>query len=537
MPDPAPDPRLRPEQAVLITGEDLDPAALRAIARGGADVVIDAAARQRMRRANGVVRRAARSGRPVYGVTTGLGSRVTEAVSDAAGAEFSLRTIRGRATAVGEPLDRELTRAAMAVRLNGLCAAGAGAHPAVADAFAAALNRGLHPVIPRSGSVGAADLCLMAHVGLGLLGEGDCELDGERLAGADALRRAGLAPVALGPKDGLAICSSSAVSVGAAALALADAEACLEAVQVSAALSMEGFRANLSPLDPRVVAARPAPGQAWSAAGLLALLDGGELTGDGAARRVQDPLSFRCASQLHGSLRSALDLLGAALAPDLNGAADNPLVLVAGADEEPGDDEILSTGNFQGPGLALALDAAAIAVAQVAHGAAERQARLKVTRHSGLPGNLVPADPDHAASTRSGLAPLSKTAHALVLEIRHRAAPLAIHGIVGADGVEDDSTGAAQGALRLREQLVRLRQLVALELLVGAQAVDLAGAGGAVSLGAGTRAAHRSVRETVATLDEDRPLGPEVDRLDATILATGALLARTRAATAPAAVG
>ncbi len=521
---------------MLVTGDDLDPAAVRAIAREGAEVVIDDAARERMARSSAVVRRAAAAGRPVYGVTTGLGSRVVEAVSDAAGAEFSLRTIRGRATAVGEPLDRELTRAAMAVRLNGLCAGGAGTGPAVADAFADALNRGVHPVIPRTGSVGAADLCLMAHVGLGLIGEGDCELHGERLDGAEALRRAGLEPVALGPKDGLAICSSSAVSSGAAALALVDGEACLEAVQVSAALSMEGFRANLSPLDPRSVAARPAPGQAWAASGLRALLHGGELTQDGAARRVQDPLSFRCASQVHGSLRTALDLLAAALAPDLNGAADNPLVLVDPEGESPADGEIISTGNFQGPALALALDAVGIAVAQVAHGAAERQARLKVTRHSGLPCNLVPADPDRVAATRSGMAPLSKTAHALVLEIRHRAAPLAIHGMVGADGVEDDSTGAAQGALRLGEQLTRLRQLVALELLVGAQAVDLAGAGGAVSLGDGTLAAHRCVREIVPTLVEDRPLGPEVDRLDRTILATGALLARTRAAATPAPV-
>ena len=482
-------------------------------------VAIAPAARERIAASNAVVQRAARSDRPVYGVTTGLGSRVTEEVRDVTGEEFSLRTIRGRATAVGEPLGRELTRAAMAIRLNGLCAGGAGVGEAVADAFADALNRGLHPVIPRSGSVGSADLCLMAHVGLGLIGEGQCELDGERLDATSALARAGLEPVALGPKDGLAICSSSAVAIGAAALALADARACLEAVQISAALSMEGFRANPSPLDARVVAARPSPGQAWSAGGLRTLLDGGELTETDAARRVQDPLSFRCASQINGSLRAALDLLAAAVEPDLNGAADNPLVLVG---EGPADEAILSTGNFQGPALALALDATAIAVAQVAHAAAERQARLKVTRHSGLARNLVPE-----GSTRSGLAPLSKTAHALVLEIRHRASPLAIHAMVGAEEVEDDSTGATQAALRLAEQLVRLRLLIALELLVGAQAVDLAAP---ERLGAGTLAAHRCVRETVPTLGEDRALGPEVDRLDRAALATGTLQARTRAA-------
>ena len=380
------------DDAVRITGRDLTPATLAAVARGGARVEIGAGARARIEAAAAVVGRAAAAGRPVYGVTTGLGSRVVETLDGAAAAAFSLQTVRGRATAVGEPLAGELSRAAMTVRLNGLCAGGAGAGPAVADGLAALLNAGIHPIIPRSGSVGAADLCLLAHVGLSLIGEGQAELDGERLASATALQRAGLAPVALGPKDGLAICSSSAVAVGVAAMALLDAEACLCSAQIAAALSMEGFRANLSPLDPRVVAARPAPGQEWSASGLRTLLAGGELGAPGAARRLQDPLSFRCASQIHGSLRTALDHLAAALEPELNGAADNPLVL---AD----DDEIISTGNFHGPALALALDAAAIAVAQIGEAAAQRQARLATARLSGLPINLTAT-----GSVRSGVA-------------------------------------------------------------------------------------------------------------------------------------
>jgi histidine ammonia-lyase len=508
------------DHAVVITGRDLDPAALCAIARNGASVVIAAAARERMQAANAVVRRAAESDRPVYGVTTGLGARATEAVQDADGGEFSLRTIRGRATAVGEPLSRELVRAAMAVRLNGLCAGGAGAGPAVADALADLLNHRVHPEVPRSGSIGAADLCLMAHVGLGLIGEGRAELDGEWMDGAEALTRAGLAPVVLGPKDGLAICSNSSVAIGAAALVLADGEAALGALQVSTALSMEGFRANLSPLDSRAVAARPAPGQAWSAEGLRALLHDGSLSrtpADG-ARRVQDPLSYRCASQVNGALRTALDHLAQALEPDLNGAADNPLVLA-------GDKQILSTGNFQAPALALALDATAIGIAQVAHGAAERQARLTTSALSGLPRNLVPD-----GTTRSGVAPLSKTAHALLLEIRHLAAPLAIHAMVTADGVEDDSTGATQAALRVAEQFGRLRSLIAIELLVAAQAVDVAGTGR--ELGQGTLAAHRCVREVVPTLGEDRPLGREVTRLERAVLASGSLADRVSSALA-----
>jgi histidine ammonia-lyase len=193
-------------------------------------------------------------------VTTGLGSRVIDPVDGRHGAEFSLRTLRGRATAVGEPLPVEVVRAAMVVRLNGLSTGGAGAGVGVGRGLEAMLNAGVHPIIPSSGSVGAADLCLLAHLGLALIGEGEAELAGERMPAALALERAGLVPVSLGAKDGLAICSSSAVSVGASALALMDAEADLAAAQVAAALSMEALRANLSPIDPRVIAARPAPG-------------------------------------------------------------------------------------------------------------------------------------------------------------------------------------------------------------------------------------------------------------------------------------
>ncbi|MGZ4191796.1 MAG: HAL/PAL/TAL family ammonia-lyase [Solirubrobacteraceae bacterium] len=507
--------------SVVLDGSELTPRDVARIARDHASVAIASGARERMLGAAAVVARAAHAGTPVYGLTTGLGPRVVERIDGAAAAEFSLRTLRGRAMSVGEPLPAELTRAAMAARCNGLCAGGAGASVAIADGLAALINAGVHPCVPRTGSVGASDLCMLAHVGLTLIGEGEAELGGVRMPSGDALARAGLAPVTLGPKDGLAICSSSAVSAGASALALLDATACLETMQVAAALSMEGFRANPSPLDPRVVAARPAPGQEWAAAVLRGLLAGGALTEPGAARRLQDPISLRCASQIHGSLRAALGMLADAVAPELRGAADNPLVL-------PGEDEILSTGNFHVPALAMALDATAIALAQVAAASSERQARLKTERLSDLPPGLSPR-----GRTSSGLAPLSKTAQALTVEIRHLAAPLSIMPTVSSDSVEDDSTSATHAALRLRDQLQRMWLVAAIELIVAAQAVDLAegGRGGRAGfLGAGTAAAFAVVREWVQTLGEDRPVGPDVERLAEQALTRGELLARVHAA-------
>ena len=227
---------------------------------------------------------------------------------------------------------------------------GSGAGPEAAETLAAMLNAGVHPIVPRHGSIGAADLCSLAHIGLVVGGEGEAELNGRRMTGAVALQDAGIAPARLRLKDGLALCSASSLSAGAAALALVRGRRVLDTLQAAAALSMEGFRANLSPLDPRAVAARPAPGQGWAAAGLRALLAGGSLTEPGAARRLQDPSAFAASARSTAHCTSRFDLLEAAIDPELNGAGDNPLVVTA-------DDLILPTGNFHTPAIALAADA------------------------------------------------------------------------------------------------------------------------------------------------------------------------------------
>lgn len=445
------------------------------------------------------------AGGAVYGVTTGLGARVNEKVSDPAG--FAAEILRGRATAVGEPLPAEVVRAAMAVRAAGLAAGGAGASPAVAAGLVALLNHRVHPVVPRTGSLGAADLCLLAHVGLVLIGEGAAEHDGRVRSGADALAAAGLRPLVLAPRDGLAICSASAVSVGAAALAGAEVCTVLAGAQVAAALTMEAFRANLAVLDPRVVAARPAPGQAWAADGLRSLLAGGELTEPGVARRLQDPLSIRCVPAIHGAARTALDGLQAAITPELGAAADSPLVL-----DGPDGPTVVSTANFHGPALSLALDGVAIALAQTGAAAAERIGRLAAERYSGLPAGLA------AGPTRSGVAPLEKTARALALSLGALATPRSLDVAVAADGSEDVVTGALPGALRLRDAASELARLLAVELVVAATALDLRGP---LRLGTGTERALTRVRayEQPGDARVDRPRGSVVEALAGAVLA------------------
>ena len=281
----------------------------------------------RMAAAREVVERYIAEGRPAYGLTTGLGARVVESLPSDALAEFSRHTVLGRANSVGAPLPTEVVRAAVLVRANGLAHGGSGARPELADALLALLEHGVHPIVPSIGSIGAGDICVLAHIALVLIGEGEAEFHGELMPGVQALAAAKLEPLDLAPKDGLAVISSNAVSVACAALALVDGRAALEAAHAAAALSFEGFRASLTPLDDRVVEARPAPGQATCAAALRTLLAGGSLATSG-GRRLQDPLSFRCVSQVHGSLATALELLSDALEPELNGAGDNPLVLV-----------------------------------------------------------------------------------------------------------------------------------------------------------------------------------------------------------------
>jgi histidine ammonia-lyase len=498
-----------------LTGHGLALESIVSVARERAPVALHPAAVARIEAGRAVVERYLDEGREAYGLTTGLGARVEVRVSGEALADVSLQTIRGRANAVGPRLPADAVRAAMLVRANGIARGGSGARPAVAEALVALLNAGIEPVVPGIGSTGAADLCVLAHIGLALIGEGEAELAGSVVPAREALERAGLAPLALAPKDGLALINATAASAACGALALHDARELLDAAQIAAALAFEGFRANLTSIDPRVAAARPAPGQAESAAGLRALLAGGALTAPGAARRLQDPLSFRCVSQVHGSLAAALELLAAALEPELNGAGDNPLVL-------PEDGEIVSTGNFHAPALALAADAVALGLAQVANLGVARSARLLVEPLTGLPANLAAP-----GSSGAGLAPLLKVADALAGELVHAAAPTCLDARGGSDAVEDDSTGSLLAVRRLARMLERFRLLVALQLVVAARAVELARP---EPLGRGTAAANAVMSGLVEALTDDRPLGADVERVASEALASGRLLAAVRSA-------
>lgn len=494
---------------ITLTGSTLTCAEILAVAREMTAVVLDPTVSGRLEAGRRIVADAMSRGEAVYGLTTGLGANVGLRLDAADIAAFQERILVGRAVAVGPALPAEIVRAALLVRANGLARGGAGASLAVLERLVALLNHRIHPQVPLLGSIGAADLTPMAHCSLPLVGRGEVEMDGEIMPAAAALRRVGLAPLELEPKDGLALVNSNAPSIGHAALLLADAAELVELAGLAAALSFEGFGANPSPLLPEVAAARPAPGQEEAAAALRSFLIGSRLWRPGAARAVQDPLSFRCVAPVHGAALAALDFARAALEPELNAAADNPLVLIA-------DGRIVSTGNFHTGALALAFDTLALAVLPVADISAGRAIKLMLPESSGLPKFLTPV-----GGNRAGFGPVQKTIAALRAECRHRANPASLDFTAVANGVEDHSPQTPLVLRKTGELIGALRLLVAIELMVAAQAIDLR----APPLGPRAAAAHAAIRARVAQLGEDRVLGPEIERLASE---SGAILAAAR---------
>uniref|UniRef100_UPI0035A8502E HAL/PAL/TAL family ammonia-lyase n=1 Tax=Mesorhizobium sp. LHD-90 TaxID=3071414 RepID=UPI0035A8502E len=468
-----------------------------AVARGDAAAAVAPAVAERLRKAREVLDRVAAAGQRIYGLNTGLGANLGTSVEGDV-ATFQRQLLHGRSGAVGAPLPVETVRAAMFARAAMLSRGGSGISPDVFEALVAALNAKIHPVMPSIGSIGAGDLVLMAALARCLIGEGEAEFSGERLPAAEALARVGLAPAKLAPKDGLSLINSSAVSTGAAALAVADALSVFSQQQQAAALTMAAWGANNSILDPRLQDARPAPGQAEAAAQLRDLL--GEEAGPPAA--LQDPLSIRCIPSIHGALIEAINQARRVVELELNASADNPLVLAE-------DGLVLSTGNFHTPALALAFETLGLAVAQAAAASAARFIQLTGSGRSGLPKYLSPV-----GGASAGFVPLQKTVTAILAAIRHKANPVVLDFLPVSEGVEDHATQTPLAITKCAKMIALWRRLVAFELMAAAQAADLRGH---QSLAAGTLAVHAAVRALVATLREDRPLGIDAEKLYAAL--------------------
>ena len=498
---PAPDPGDR----VILDGGSLTLVELLAVARQGARVRLDGDAAARVRDSRAWIDEVSRGeALTVYGVNTGFGSLAEVRIPPDDVATLTRNLILSHSSGVGPPLPKEVVRATMLIRANTLAKGYSGIRLETLETLIEMLNRGVHPVLPEKGSVGASgDLAPLSHLALTLIGEGEAFYEGRRLPGGEAMRQAGLAPVTLAAKEGLALNNGTSVSAALACLALADAENLVRHAEIALAISLEAVQAASRAFDARLHAARNHRGQQASAANVRRLIAGSQLIDS--TQRVQDAYSLRCAPQVLGAVRDTLAFVRTTVEHEINAATDNPLIFL----DEPSDNKAFSGGNFHGEPLALAMDFLGIAVAEIGSIAERRTFRLlDGTLNSDLPPMLT-AD----GGLQSGLMMAQYTAASLVSDNKTLAHPDSVDSIPTGANQEDHVSMSANAARHAREIVWNTERIVAVEMLCAAQALDLRTEGSSWRPGKGTRAAHRALREGgIAPLGQDRILAPDIER-------------------------
>jgi histidine ammonia-lyase len=476
---------------------------------GGTTLAIDAAARARIRASAAVVQRAASGDAPVYGVNTGFGKLAGTRIDGRDLAQLQLNLIRSHSVGVGEPLAAPIVRLVLALKAASLACGHSGVREQVVDALLAVHNAGLVPLVPAQGSVGASgDLAPLAHLTLALIGEGEIWRDGERVSADRALRDAGIAPLVLEAKEGLALINGTQVSTALALHALLTFEPVLEAALVIGALTVDAARGSDGPFDPRIHALRGQPGQIDVARYYRALLAGSairrsHLQGDD---RVQDPYSLRCQPQVVGACLDQLRHAALVLVREANAVTDNPLVFTA---DSGGEDAIVSGGNFHAEPIALAADAMAVAIAEVGAIAERRIAMLIDAGVSRLPPFLA-AEP----GLNSGFMIAHVTAASLASENKSLAHPASVDSLPTSANQEDHVSMATFAARRLQPMIANTAAILAIELLAAAQGIEFLRP---LASSAPLEAAHALLRQHCAAMPTDRSLAADIDRASALV--------------------
>lgn len=499
---------------IAIDGAGLTLTDIEAVARDRVPVRLDMAAAERVRAARDVLERLLNEDEPVYGVSTGFGSLAQVRIARGEQRLLQRNMVRSHAAGVGRPLPVDEVRAILLLRANALARGHSGCRLVVVERLVEFLNHGIHPVVPEIGSVGASgDLAPLAHVALALTGEGRAEAGGEVAPTAELLSRAGIAPLELAEKEGLALINGTQAVTGIGALALQRFGRALETADVAGATTLEGLRGTPDAFRHEIHAARPHPGQIASARRLWALLEGSEIReshrkGD---PRVQDAYSLRCMPQVHGAAREACAYARRILTTEANSTTDNPLVLggegAAGGGGPPrrgalGPGRVLSGGNFHAQIVAQGLDLVAIAAADLASVSERRIDRLLNPDLSGLPAFLTPEP-----GIRSGLMIAQVVAADALAEMRVLAAPASIDSVSTSASQEDHVSMGMAAARKVRRSVRLLEIVLAVELLCGAQAVEFHRP---LRAGRGVEGALRVVRGRVPPLVEDRVLGDDI---------------------------
>jgi histidine ammonia-lyase len=503
-----------PADEVVLDGGPLSVEDVARAARDRPPVRISPSAYESMEASRRVVEAAVERGDTVYGITTGFGALANVTIAPEELEEMQHAALRSHAAAVGPPLDREVVRAMLLLRARTLTTGYSGVRPVIAERLVEFLNRGLHPVVPEQGSVGASgDLAQLAHLALPLIGEGDLETDGEIAPATSCLRHAGLEPLKLSYKEGLALLNGTEAMLAVACLAVADAAMLAKCADIICAMSVEALLSTDRPFQSRLHELRPHPGQLASASNLAKLLENSEIVAShrDSSHAVQDAYSIRCAPQVHGASRDVMTFAREVIDRELGSVTDNPVVF---ADSE----EVVSSGNFHGEPLGFALDFMSAALCELGSISERRTDRLLDPDHSaGLPPFLT-----RRAGTNSGFMLAQYTQAALVAENRILATPATVDTIPTSGSQEDHVSMGWNAALKLRRVLRNTGWILSVEALCAAQGMELRAP---LSGAAGTRTALSSVREMVPGLDQDRPLGPEIERVSRDLLINGTMVA------------
>jgi len=485
------------ETTVELDGRRLTLEAIEAVALG-ARVRVSDDARKRVVRARAFVDERFADGHAIYGVTTGFGRLANVQIDPKDAAQLQLNLVRSHASGTGAPLAERLVRAAGVLRVNSLAAGHSGVKLDTLELLVELLNRGVTPVVPAQGSVGASgDLAPLAHMTLTLIGEGEAYYSGERLPSALALERAGLRPVTLGPKEGLALINGTQVMTGVGSLGILRAERLAAAADVIAAMSLEAYLGTDRVFDRRLNDLRPHPGQSRVADNLRALLAGSEIMlSHRECGRVQDPYSYRCIPVVHGAVRDSIAHARRVAEIEANSVTDNPLVF-------PEDGEFLSGGNFHGEPIALAIDFLKMAITELASMGERRLYLLLNAEDRGLPLFLT-----GRSGLQSGLMIVQYAAAALVNDNKGLAWPSSVDSIPTSAGQEDHVSMGMTSANNLMRVLDNVEGALACELLGALAATDFRRP---LKSGVGTQAAYDIARERIAPWTEDRVPAPDIE--------------------------
>jgi histidine ammonia-lyase len=498
-----------------IDGESLTLEAVQAIARdtGGtvAAVGLSAKAREQVVASRKVVEAVLASGRIVYGVNTGFGALSSVSISNEQVEQLQINLVRSHAAGAGEPLAVPVVRAMMLLRANTLAKGFSGVRPEVIETLLAMLNAGVYPKIPSQGSLGASgDLAPLAHMTLVLVGEGEALYRGELLPGAEAMRRAGIPPLTLKAKEGLALLNGTQMMTALGTLVLLQAETLLDVAELAGAMTIEAVRGSQKPFDARVADARPHPGHRQSAAVVRRLLAGSEIMESHRdCAKVQDAYSLRCIPQVHGAARDLIASARRILEVEINAATDNPLVFPDG--------DIISQGNFHGEPVAMAMEMLSLSLAELASISERRIDKLMNPVFSELPAFLAG---DAQVGLRSGMMIVHYTAASLVSENKVLAHPAVVDSIPTSNDKEDHVSMGATAARKAARILQHSRWVLAAELLCAAEGLEYRGN---LKPGAGIWRAYQKIREVVPPLNGDRTLAPDVEKIMA-LMEDGSLL-------------